>query len=272
VSVPADGSLALYGRLIGARCRADLTYRMSFVLRVVSAALVTALDYVGILALVSKVGTIGGWDRWQVTFLYGASSVAFRLADSFVGGPVERCSQFVRLGTFDTFLVRPRSALLQVLGADFALRRVGQLLAMMPFLVVALTHLEIDWSVGKVLFLVAQIVGASLLFTSIFVIVSCLAFWSPESREIASAFTYGGATVAEYPVHAMASWIRSLTYTLVPVAFTAYFPAFVLFDAPNPLGVPRWLSYVSPMACIPFGVLAIFVWRFAVRHYRSTGS
>jgi ABC-2 type transport system permease protein len=110
------------------------------------------------------------------------------------------------------------------------------------------------------------------LFSAIFVIVSCLAFWSPESREIANAFTYGGATVAEYPVHAMASWIRSITYTLVPVAFTAYFPAFILFDAPNPLGVPRWVSLASPLACVPFGVLAVFVWRFAVRRYRSTGS
>jgi ABC-2 type transport system permease protein len=266
------GSFSLYRRLIGARARADLTYRLSFALRVLSAALVSTLDYVAILALLSKVRTIGGWDRWQVSFLYGASSVAFRLADAFIGGPVERCSQYVRMGTFDTYLVRPRHALLQVLGNDFALRRVGQLIAMTPFLVVALTHLHIAWSVGKVVFLVAQLMGATLLFTSIFVIGSCLAFWSPESREIANAFTYGGATVSHYPIHAMATWIRSLTYTLVPIAFTSYLPAFILFDAPNPLGVPRWLSYVSPMACIPFGVLAAFVWRFAVRHYRSTGS
>ena len=97
------GSLALYRRLIGARVRADLTYRFSFALRVLSAMLVTALDYVAIWALVSKVDTIGGWDRWQVTYLYGASSVAFRAADAFIGGPVERCSQYVRVGTFDSF-------------------------------------------------------------------------------------------------------------------------------------------------------------------------
>jgi ABC-2 type transport system permease protein len=267
-----DGTFALYRRLIGARVRADLTYRFSFALRVLSAMLVTALDYVAIWALVSKVQTIGGWDKWQVTYLYGASSVAFRAADAFIGGPVERCSHYVRVGTFDTFLVRPRSALLQVFGHDFAVRRVGQLAAMVPFLVVALANLNISWSVGKVLFLAAQLIGATLLFSAVFVIVSCLAFWSPESREIANAFTYGGATVAEYPVHAMASWIRSLTFTIVPVAFTAYFPAFVLFDATNPLGVPRWVSYASPLACVPVGLLAVVVWRFAVRRYRSTGS
>jgi ABC-2 type transport system permease protein len=152
----ADGNLALYGRLVGAGVRGDVTYRVSFALRVLSAMLVTALDYVAIWALVGKVGNIGGWDRWQITYLYGASSVAFRAADAFIGGPVERCSQYVRMGTFDTFLVRPRSALLQVFGQDFALRRVGQLVAMVPFLVVPLAHLPIVWSVGKVLFSVRR--------------------------------------------------------------------------------------------------------------------
>ena len=262
----------VYRRLIGARVRSDAQYRASFVLRLVSAALLVALDYVQIWALLATTGSIGGWDQWQVTFLYGASSTAFRFSDAFIGGPVERCAQYVRMGTFDKFLVRPVRPFVQVLGEDFAFRRVGQFIAMIPFLVVALVNLHIDWSVGKVAFLAYMLVGAGLLFTSIFVIVCCLAFWSPNTEEVANAFTYGGATVAEYPVHVMERWIRSLAFTIVPVGFTAYLPAFVLFDAPNPLGLPKWLSYVSPLAFVPFGCLAALLWRFALRRYRSTGS
>jgi ABC-type uncharacterized transport system permease subunit len=32
------------------------------------------------------------------------------------------------------------------------------------------------------------------------------------------------------------------------------------------------VSYASPLACVPVGLLAVVVWRFAVRRYRSTGS
>jgi ABC-2 type transport system permease protein len=238
----------------------------------VSAALVVALDYVQIWALLATTGAIGGWSRWQVTFLYGASSTAFRFTDAFIGGPVERCAQYVRLGTFDKFLVRPVRPFVQVLGEDFAFRRVGQFLAMIPFLVVALVKLDLEWNLGKVLFLGYMLIGAALLFSSIFVIVCCLSFWSPNTEEIANAFTYGGATIAEYPVHVMDRWIRSLAFTVIPVGFTAYLPSFVLFDAPNPLDLPRWLSYAAPLACVPFGCVAMVSWRFAMSRYRSTGS
>lgn len=267
-----DGSIALYGRLAGARIRSDASYRASFILRIVSSALITVADFVGIAAILNKVGTIGGWNAWQVTYLFGASSTAFRLADAIVGGPVERVAQLVRKGTFDKFLVRPRSSLLQVMGEDFAFRRLGQCVAVAPFLVVSLLHVGVDWSVATAMFFVFQLAGAVLLFASIFVIVCCIAFWSPETKEVANAFTYGGSFVAQYPVHVMAPWIRSLVFTLVPVAFTAYLPAFVLFDAPNPLGIPRWASYAAPLAFVPFGALACWFWKFAVGHYRSTGS
>jgi ABC-2 type transport system permease protein len=262
----------IYRRLLGARVRSDAQYRFTFTLRILSASLLVAGDYLSIWALIEVADTIGGWGRWEVTYLYGASSVAFRFADAFIGGPVERCGQYIRLGTFDKFLVRPMNAFVQVLGEDFAVRRVGQLVTMIPFFAVALVKLHIDWTVGRVLFLVAMLVGSIVLYSAIFTIVCCIAFWSPNTDEIANAFTYGGATVAEYPIHVMNSWIRALSYTVVPVAFTAYLPSFVLFDAPNPLGIPRWVSYCSPLACVPVALLAFAVWQFAVRRYRSTGS
>ena len=268
----ALNTFGIYRRLLGAGIRSDAQYRFTFVLRILSASLLVAGDYLSIWALIEVADTIGGWGRWEVTYLYGASSVAFRFSDAFIGGPVERCSQYIRLGTFDKFLVRPMSAFVQVLGENFAIRRVGQLVTMIPFFAVALVKLNIDWNLVRALFLVAMVVGSIVLYGGIFVIVCSLAFWSPNTDEIANAFTYGGATVAEYPIHVMNSWIRALSYTVVPVAFTSYLPAFVLFDAPNPLGIPRWVSYASPLACIPVGLLALTVWRFAVRRYRSTGS
>ncbi len=265
-------SARLYRRLVGARIRSDFTYRASFFLRVLSAALVTASAYVAIAALISKVGTLGGWGRWPITFLYGMSSSAFRFADAFIGGSIERCSEQVRTGKFDKFLTRPVNVLVSVLGEDFAFRRVGQFIAVVPFAVVALSHLPIHWTLGRVLFIPFMFVGAVGTFSAIFVVSGCLAFWSPNTTEIANAFTYGGATVAEYPVHIMTNWVRVLAVSVVPVGFTVYLPSFVLFDAPNPLGVPLWVSLISPLAAIPFGLLARTVWRYALRHYRSTGS
>lgn len=268
----ASATFSIYRRMLGARIRSDAQYRVAFVLRLVSASLLVMGDYLAIWVLIQAADSIGGWGSWEVTFLYGASSVAFRFADAFIGGPVERCSLYVRMGTFDKFLVRPLNPFVQVLGEDFAVRRFGQCMTMVPFFGLALANLDIDWNVSRVLFTMAMLLGSTALYSGIFVLLNALAFWSPNTDEIANAFTYGGATVAEYPIHVMNGTIRAISYTLVPVAFTAYLPSFVLFDAPNPLGVPRWVSYMSPLACVPVVLLAVVVWRFAIRRYRSTGS
>ncbi len=264
--------LHIYRHLIYARIRSDASYRTSFVLRIISAMFISALTYLEVAVLVSRFGTIGGWGRWPAIFLASFSSVTFRLADAVIGGPVERCGEFVRTGMFDKFLLRPIGAFVSVLTEDFAFRRVMQIFAMAPFLIVSLAHLPIDWTVGRVLFLIVMFVGAAVTYSSIFVIAACLSFWSPNTTETANAFTYGGAQVAQFPLHVLNKPIRLLAMTLVPVAFVAYLPSFVLFDAPNPLGISRLVSLLSPLSGLPLACLAATIWKFAVRHYRSTGS
>lgn len=234
--------------------------------------LISALTYFEVAVLLNRFGTIGGWGRWPAIFLASFSSVTFRFADAVVGGPVERCGEFVRTGTFDKFLLRPIGAFVSVLTEDFAFRRIMQMFAMLPFLVLSLSRLPIHWNIGRVLFLLLMFVGAVVTYSSIFVIAACLSFWSPNTTETANAFTYGGAQVSQFPLHILNRPIRILSMTLVPVAFVAYLPSFVLFDAPNPLGISRFVSLISPLAGVPLACLAATVWRFAVRHYRSTGS
>ena len=40
----------------------------------------------------------------------------------------------------------------------------------------------------------------------------------------------------------------------------------------NALGLPGWVGWTSPVVAALAAAAAGFVWRFAVRHYRGTGS
>jgi len=64
---------------------------------------------------------------------------------------------------------------------------------------------------------------------------------------------------------------RALAF-VVPLAFVTYFPGLYLLDKPDPLGYPRWFQLVGPLVTAAYLVAAGAIWRFAVRHYRSTGS
>ncbi|MGH3757979.1 ABC-2 family transporter protein [Actinophytocola sp.] len=55
-------------------------------------------------------------------------------------------------------------------------------------------------------------------------------------------------------------------------AFVAYLPALALFGRPDPLGVPGWLHWCSPLTALLAAGLAALFWRTGVRYCRSTGS
>lgn len=266
------GDAAIYRRLVGARIRSELQYRTSFAANVLSQSVITFLDCVVILALFTRVPELGGWDRGQVLVLYSSSILSFGLADVLIA-PVEQTALYVREGTFDRLLIRPVSVLGQILGYEFALRRIGRVLQAATVLIVTVATGTVDLpSAPRTLFLVPAVIGGAATFGGLFVMVNTLSFWFPNSKEVGNAFTYGGETVAHYPTHVFEPWFRRIALFVVPVGVVSYVPGIFVLDGPNPLGIPVWLQLASPLVFVPVAAVAAVVWRIGLRRYESTGS
>jgi ABC-2 type transport system permease protein len=257
--------------LVRGRIRSELQYRVSFGLFLVAQMVVALVDVIAIVALFSKVNSIGGWSREQVLFLYAVSTVGFGLADLTVSS-VELTAQWVRLGTFDRVMLRPAGTLAQMLGYEFELRRLGRSVSPLIVLIVTARLARIAWTPANVALVLAAIVSSALIFAALFVITSSLAFWIPSTQEVANAFTYGSNTAASYPTHVFDGWLRFWLLGPVPVSLCAYAPLIRVLGAPNPLGLPTWLQLAGPLCFVPFIAVARLVWRLGNRHYRSTGS
>ncbi len=262
----------LFARFVRARVRGELQYRAAFVSFVVAQTIVTFLDCVALLAIFSQVNTLGGWNRGEVLFIYAASVLSFGLAD-LTFGAVEYAAVTVLDGSFDGLLIRPMGVLTQLLGQFFALRRIGRIVqaTIVMGAVFATGGVSIA-TPGRWLFAGTAIVGGALTFSAIFVITNVIGFFIPGAREVANAFTYGGSTVASYPTHIFDSWLRRFMLWVLPAGFISYVPAIYILNAPNPMRLPRWLQLTSPLAFVPFGLVAAVAWRAGVRHYESTGS
>lgn len=257
-------------RLVAARVRSQLQYRLSFALDFAGVFLITFLDFVAILVIFRNVPQLGGWSVAEVALLYGISGLAFSLTDLVIGH-LDLFPQQIRDGSFDLVLIRPRGTLLQVVTADFQLRRLGKAAQAGAILVYALVHLHVDWTAGRVLLLPVTVVSSALIFGAVWVAAICITFWSVEGKETANAFTYGGQFFSQYPITVYESWLRRLLAFVIPMAFVAYFPALSILGKPDPLGSPEWLRYCSPVVAVAACIAAGLVWRFAVRHYRSAG-
>ena len=258
----------VWRKLIGAQLRSQLQYRTSFALDALGTFAISFIDFLVVLTIFHNVSRLAGWSVHQVAFLYALSSISFAITDMLIGH-LDQFPQRIRDGTFDIVLVRPRGSLFQIVSSEFTLRRVARVLQGAIVLVYALSGLDIDWSPARALVLLVSLPSAVAIFSSIWVVGACIAFWTTDGGEFTNAFTYGGTTMAQYPFDIYASWLRRLLGFVIPLAFVCYFPALYILDKRDSLGLPRFLEFVSPLVAATAACVAGFVWRFAVRHYRS---
>jgi ABC-2 type transport system permease protein len=263
-------AVLLWRRLVGAQVRAQLQYRTSFVLDLSGAFLISFIDFLAVLVIFHNVPRLGGWSVREVAFFYALSSISFALTDLLIGH-LDQFPQKIRDGNFDIMLVRPRGSLYQVIASDLALRRVGKAVQGALVLVYALAVLHLHWTAGKIAMLVLAVPTGIVIFASVWIVGACLAFWTTDGGEFTNAFTYGGNFMAQYPIDIYASWLRRFLCYLVPLGFVVYFPSLYILGKDDPLGLPRFLEFCSPLVALAAAAVAELAWRGAVRHYRSAG-
>ena len=178
----------------------------------------------------------------------------------------------VKSGDFDRILLRPRSPVLQLLGQELTLSRVGRLAQGAAVFVWAAGAAGVAWSAAKLALFAAALVGGIAVYGGLFVLQATSAFWTVEALEVWNAFTYGGSYAAKFPLTIYRPWFRRFFTTVVPIGCVIYLPALALLDKPDPLGVPRVLRWLSPLAGVAFLALALRVWKLGVGKYTSTGS
>jgi ABC-2 type transport system permease protein len=265
------GELRAYGALLGSQLRSVSSYRASFVVELVTNIGGTALDVLTVLVLFQATKVVGGFTLPEAILMVSLSSCGFVLAD-FTVGNIDRLKTYVRTGLMDAVLVRPLGALAQLILMDLPLRKALRLLMSLTMLVVALRINHVDWTPGRALLVIVAPLAGGVFFASIFVLSASLAFWWVDSCEIGNAFTYGGRDFTSYPVPVYGSWFRDVFAYGLGFGFVAYQPALTLLGRADPLGLPPWTGYLSPLVALIAATVGALVWRTGIRHYRSTGS
>lgn len=265
------GEFHAYAALLRAQVRSVASYRTSFVVELLSNIGGTALDVLTVVVLFGAARVVGGFTLREAVLIVALSACGFALADFSVGS-IDRLKTYVRTGTLDAVLVRPLSTLGQLVLMELPLRKALRLVLAFGVLIVALRINHVVWTPGRVALVLVTPLAGALFFGSIFVLSASLAFWWVESGEIGASFTYGGRDFTSYPVGVYGGWFRAVFAYGLGFGFVAYQPALALLGRPDPLGLPDYAGYLSPLVALGAAGVAAAVWRIGIRHYRSTGS
>lgn len=264
------GTVGIYWTLLRATLAGQTAYRASFALELAGSGLVIAVDFVEVLAIFTQVPTVAGFSFAEVFLLFGLASVGFSLAD-FAVGAADGLDRHVREGTFEVLLLRPLSPLAELAVAELQLRRLGRLGVAGASLAVALWHVDIDWTPARVGLLVLSPLSGAVLFGSFFVLSGASAFWLIDGSEVGNALSYGSGYLSQWPIAVLGPVLGRFFTFVVPAAFTAYLPVVAILGRDEPLGLPSWLPWLTPLAAAWSVLAAGLVWRAGVRHYTGAG-
>ena len=260
-----------YRALIRSRIAAQASYRTSFAFDIAAQVLLAVVEFAEVYVVFHQVDSLGGFSFGEVTLMFGLATAAFGLSDAVVGH-LDRLPFYVRTGQLDAFMLRPLSALGQLVTSDFALRRMGRIATSLVIMVAALLSVDIDWTPARVALLVVTPVAGAVIFSAIFVGTSAVGFWVVEGSEIVNGFTYGGNYLSSFPFSVFGTTVRRLFTFLIPVAFVAYLPSLALLGRDDPMGLPAWMSWIAvPVALLTCAVAGL-TWRAGLRQYVGAGS
>lgn len=173
--------------------------------------------------------------------------------------------RLIRKGEFDKYLTRPISPLFHVLVETFQVDALGELLV--GFILLSTTVSSISWTVPKVLLFIFIIPFATLIYTSLKIATSSIAFWTKQSGAVIYIF-YMFNDFAKYPVAIYNNLLRWIISFVIPFAFTAYYPAAYFLQDRN---VYFNIGGVILISLISF-MVSLILWHKGVEVYESAGS
>jgi len=260
--------MGLFIKYMSIHLKSQLQYRTSFILLTLGQFFAPLGVFAGMYLMFERFGGLPGWSLHEVALCYGVIHFAYSFSDCF-GRGFDKLSTLVMAGDFDRLLVRPRSAALQVLGSRVEFSRIGRLLQSIAVFAWALSHLPQAWSLPKLLVLLFMIANGVLVFLGIFILAAAFCFWTVQALEVVNIFTDGGREMAQYPLNIYEKWVTRFFTFVIPFSCVSYIPLMYVLDKRE--GDPLlWL--LVPFSGVLFLLPCLLLWRFGVRHYRSTGS
>jgi len=258
--------LNIYRRLIAVQIRSQMQYPISFILDAFATGMATFISFITVALVLQRFDHIAGWKLGEVAFLFGSVETAFS------GFDPDHFAFHIRLGRLDQLLLRPVNVTVQVLGSQFAMRRLGRVAQGVLVLVISFQLVDIQWTPAKIAFLPVVIFSMICFFGGLFITGSTITFWTIQRIEAVNIFTYGGTEMMSYPMSIYNDWMRRFFTYILPAIFLNYYPALYILDKPDPFGMPAFAPFLAPAAGLGLLLAALAFWNYGLAHYQSTGT
>lgn len=244
-----------------------MEYKIDFLTGAVSFVIGQAINLAFLWIIFSQIPSLAGWTFDQIIFIYGFSLIPKGI-DHLLFDNLWMIAHFeVKKGAFDKYLTRPINPLFHVLVERFQVDAFGELIVGIVLMAVSIPQLAIAWNPLSVVLFILVIPFATLIYTSIKIATTAIAFWTKSSGNITYMF-YMVNDFAKYPTTIYNKTVRAIITYIIPFAFTAFYPASYLLTGENP-----WFNIGGTvLISVVLLTVSILIWNKGIAAYESAGS
>lgn len=257
----------VYKKFFAMYMKSRLIYKADFVLGFTSQLINLIFSVAFLTLLFTQVENIQGWTFNEILLLTGFSGLVLNLHHVFFFAPYRMGEDYIISGKMDRYFVRPLNMLFQVFARYIADDNISKFLANIVMVVYAASQIGLAFEPLKILYGATAIVSGVMVIGSIFVTFGTTAFWTGRSQAIFWLF-FRISDFRRYPYSIFSQPIKIILVTLIPIAFTSFFPTTYLLD------MTQWRPWQLGTLIIGpvFYICAYQFWKFGLSRYSSTGS
>lgn len=258
--------MRLFKILFAASLKSQTQYAFDFIVNVIGNFLGVFGDFLIIAMILLRFQNIQGWTLIEIAVIYSIIEFghgAFRL----IGEGLNNFELLILSGRFDTLLIRPAPALVQVMLQTVDFKRVGLVLQASVVGIWGLSQIEFSqpyaWIYLPTLYLASIVMNLL-----ISILLASTAFWTGKNEDIVILGYYATKTAAQYPATIYHKFFQLVMTFVIPFFTVTYYPLlFLTGKSPNHfLLIAPWLG-IAILTPITLGI-----WNRGIKRYSSTGT
>jgi viologen exporter family transport system permease protein len=247
--------------------KVQLGYRGDFIVSLITSFAATIFGLAFVLILFRKAPQLAGWNLPEELFLYGFSLIPYGVFNILAANLYNFGNDYIIEGKFDRILLRPISSLFQILFETFRIEAVQGIATGLFCMWWGAHRLHVVWTFEKLALLIFFGICASIIYLSIFLILTTASFWF-EDRIGIHPPVWNVIAFGRYPLSIYSGAVQFFLCWIIPFGLASFYPSVRLLGRAV---VPEYAPFVPVVAAV-FLAIAISLWNFGTRHYSSTGS
>ncbi|MBQ1504426.1 MAG: ABC-2 family transporter protein [Oscillospiraceae bacterium] len=260
-----------YFLILGMSLRSRMSFRVDFFVMLGSIFLKEFANLSLLIIVVNRFENLAGWSMWEMAFLYSVVTFTQRNFSSFLGGFVH-IGELIKSGEMDTYVMTPLSPLFLINSRQTMVWRIYYNISILAMLIFCGVKAGIAFTPLNTLMFIVMMISAMFIMAAVMLGVSSIAFFTVD---ISNATAMIDEIVRKYMIYPISIYGKIASFLLtfvIPLAFISYYPAAYLLGKAESVMFSPHLAVLTPVFAVVFFALALLLWRWGIKNYKSTGT